>query len=100
MSSTILIRELELLGVHICLRNWIGAFLTSRPQRVTINGIVSTPVFPHRGIPQGTRLAQPLFAVLVNRLVNDWPYQVKYVHDTSVLSSLVLTKLLGTFRSD
>ena len=36
VDRNVLISELELLGVHICLRNWIGAFLTSRPQRVTI----------------------------------------------------------------
>ena len=55
VDHNVLIRGLELQGVHIRLRNWIGAFLTSRSQRVTINDIVSTPVFPHGGIPQGTR---------------------------------------------
>ena len=74
----------ELLGVHICLRNWIGAFLTSRRQPVTINGIVSPPVFPYGGIPQDTRLPLLLFALLVNRLLSDWPYRVKYVDDTFV----------------
>lgn len=76
VDHNVLISELELLGhvVHICLSNWIGAFLTSRPQRVTINGIVSTPVFPPGGIPQGKRLAPLLFALLVNSLVSDWPY--------------------------
>ena len=50
VDHNVLIRELELLDVH----------LTSRPQRVTINGIVSTTVFPHVGIPQGTRLVTAL----------------------------------------
>ena len=48
------------------------------------NGIVSTPVFPHRGIPQSTRLAPLLFVVLVNRPLSDWPSRVKYVDDTTV----------------
>ena len=78
------ISKLELLGVHICLRNWIGAFLTSRPQRVTINGIVSPPVFPHEGIPKDTRLASLLLVVLVNRRVSHWPYRVKYADGTCV----------------
>ena len=74
-----------MLGVDICLRNWIGAFLTSRLQCVTINGTVSTLVFPQGGLSQlGTRLAPLLFSVLVNRLVGDWPYRVKCVDDTSV----------------
>ena len=74
VDHNVLISELELLDVH----------LTSRPQRVTINGFVSTTVFPHGGIPQGTRLVPLLFALLVNRLVSDWPYRVKYVDDTTV----------------
>jgi len=84
VDHNVLISELELLGVDICLKNWIGAFLTSRPQCVTINGTVSTLVFPQGGIPQGTRLAPLLFSVLVNRVVGDWPYRVKYVDDASV----------------
>ena len=55
IDHNVLIRGLELQGVHIRLRNWTGAFLTSRSQRVTINDIVSASVFPHGGIPQGTR---------------------------------------------
>ena len=74
----------ELLGVHICIRNWIGVFLTSRRQPVTINGIVSPSVFPYGGIPQGTRLPPLLFALLVIRLLSYWPYRVKYVDDTFV----------------
>ena len=73
-----------MLGVRICIRNWIGAFLTSRRQPVTINGIVSPAVSPYGGIPQGTRLPPLLFALLVNRLVSDWPYRVRYVDDTVV----------------
>ena len=36
------------------------------------------------GIPQGTKLAPLLFAILVNRLCQDWPNRIKYVDDTSV----------------
>ena len=82
INHYVLITELEFLGVHICIRNWIAAFLTSRRQPVTTNGIVSPAVSPYGGIPQGTRLPPLLFALLVNRLVSDWPYRVKYVDDT------------------
>ena len=99
VDHNVLISELELLGVHICLRNWRGAFLASRPQRVTINGIVSTPVFPHGGIPQGTRLAPLLFAVLVNRLLSDWPYRVKYVDDTTVYMKSSLGAHLAIYHT-
>ena len=99
VDRNVLDSELELLGVHICLRNWIGAFLTSRPQRVTINGTVYTPVFPHGGIPRRTRLAPLLFAVLVNRLVSDWPYRVKYVDDTTVCMKSSLGAHLAIYRT-
>ena len=88
IDNNVLLKEFELLGVHIYLRNWIGAFLTSRRQRVTINGIVSPPVFPYGGIPQGRRLPPLLFALLVNRLVSDWSYRVKYV-DVTFLYKLI-----------
>ena len=45
VDHNVLISELELLGVHICLKNWIDAFLTSRPLCVMINGIVSIPTW-------------------------------------------------------
>ena len=77
INHYVLITELELLGVHICIRNWIGAFLTSRRQPITINDIVSPAVSLYGGTPQGTRFPPLLFALLVNRLLSDWPYRVK-----------------------
>ena len=49
-----------------------------------LNGSLSPPVFPNGGIPQGTRLAPLLFAILVNGLASFWPCRVKYVDDTTV----------------
>ena len=76
--------ELKHLNVSQCLIRWIGAFLSFRPQRVMLNGSLSPPVFPNGGIPQGTRLAPLLFAILVNGLASFWPCRVKYVDDTTV----------------
>ena len=41
-------------------------------------------------VPQGTRLAPLLFAILVNNLVKDWETRVKYVDDLSVLAGVIL----------
>jgi len=79
-----LVNELLLLGVYPCIIRWVGSFLTNRKQRVRIGKSVSQPLSPHGGIPQGTRLAPLLFAILVNRLVDSWPYRVKYADDTTV----------------
>ena len=87
-SSNVLIQEMELLGVHEATIRWIGSFLTDRSQRVRIGQVYSHPVTPNGGIPQGTKLAPLLFAILVNNLCRDWRYRIKYVDDTSVFESI------------
>ena len=70
------------------LNRWIGLFLMDRLQRVWIGQVYSHPVTPNGGIPQGTKLAPLLFAILVNNLCRDWRYRIKYVDDTSVFESI------------
>ena len=79
-----LLAELRALDVHPVIMRWICAFLSNRPLRVKIGSSVSPPVYPNGGIPQGTKLAPMLFAILVNRLVAQWPTRVKYVDYTTV----------------
>ena len=79
-----LVLEMQRLGVHEASIRWISSFLTDRVQRVKIEGVYSDTITPRGGIPQGTKLAPLLFAILVNRLCQDWPNRIKYVDDTSV----------------
>ena len=79
MDHSVFLSELRGLGVHEALIRWIGAFLTGRSQQVKIGSVLSNSVIPRCGIPQGTRLAPQLFAILVNNLVKDWKTRVKYV---------------------
>ena len=88
VDYNILIQEMELLGVHEATIKWIGSFLTDRSQRVRIGQVYSHPVTPNGGIPQGTKLAPLLFAILVNNLCRDWRYRIKYVDDTLVFESI------------
>ena len=74
--------------MHEATIRWIGSFLTDRSQRVRIGQVYSHPVTPNGGIPQGTKLAPLLFAILVNNLCRDWRYRIKYVDDTSVFESI------------
>ena len=46
------------------------------------------PATPNGGIPQGTKLAPLLFAILVNNLCREWRYRIKYVDDTLVFESI------------
>ena len=80
-----LLHEHEILGVHHCLIRWIKAFLCDRQKRVRKDGILSPSISLCGGIPQGTRLAPLLFAVLVNRLAEDWSTTLKYVDDATVI---------------
>lgn len=79
---------LEHYGVDDAIIGWIADFLSRRSRRVKIGDAISPFVFPNGGIPQGTKLAPILFAVLVNKLVAGWYTRVKYVDDLSVLECI------------
>ena len=66
VDHNVLCTKLRNLGVHNVLITWIGSFLTNRSQSVKISSPISGHVVPRTGIPQGTKLAPLLFAVLVN----------------------------------
>ena len=85
MHHNALCTELHYLGVHNVLITWIGSFLKSRSQSVKICNVISGGVVPRGGIPQGTKLAPLLFAVLVNNLANQWKIMAKYIDDLSVV---------------
>ena len=81
VDHNVILSELETLGVNQLLINWIGSFLSQRSQQVKIASTLSPSVKAHGGIPQGTKLAPLLFAILVNNLASEWPTRVKYVDD-------------------
>ena len=80
-----LLHELEILNVHNAISRWIKAFLVDCRQRVKIDDQFSSDISPTGGIPQGTKLAPLLFAILVNRLSCNWINRLKYVDDTTLI---------------
>ena len=80
------LEELHVLNVHSSIIRL--AFLSERSQRVRVGKSLSPPVSPHGGIPEGTKLAPLLFAILVNRLAVTWPCKLKYVDDTTVFEAI------------
>ena len=64
---------------------WVAAFLLGRSQFVQIGSFSSLPKHLNGGIPQGTKLAPLLFAIMVNDLVNDWRLRAKFVDDLTLL---------------
>ena len=86
VGNRALLQKLEVLGVHEAIVRWLGAVLVDRQQRVRINGQLSSLRLPCGGIPQSTRLAPLLFAVLVNRLTREWRTRLlKYVDNLTNL---------------
>ena len=80
-----LLHKLEILNVHNAISRWIKALLVDYRQKVKIDDQFSSDISPRDGIPQGTKLAPLLFAILVNWLSCDWNNRLKYVDDTTLI---------------
>ena len=83
MDHSVLVQEWQLLSVHKPTIRWISCFLSGPVQRVRLDGIYSNTISARGGIPQGTRLAPLLFAILVNNL-RERRNRLNCVDDTSV----------------
>ena len=59
-----LLNELHFLKVDDIIVKWLCSFLSNRMQVVRVGTALSAPVTPRKGIPQGTKSAPLLFAIL------------------------------------
>ena len=85
IDHKILLSKLSCFDLHPSLVRWVAAFLLGRSQFVQIGSFSSLPKHLNGGIPQGTKLAPLLFAIMVNDLVNDWRPRAKFVDDLTLL---------------
>ena len=83
VDHQILLTKLSALGVRGVLLMWIESFLTSRTQRVIVNGVLSDPCPVVSGVPQGSVIGPLLFLVLLGDI------------DANILSSF-----LSSFADD
>ena len=85
IDHRILMEKLSKFNIQNSLLRWIGAFLMERSQFVRIGNSTSTEQYINGGIPQGTKLAPILFAVMVSDLISTWGPRIKFVDDLTAL---------------
>ena len=85
IDHKILMEKLSKFTIHNSLLRWIGAFLMERSQFVRIGNSTSTEQYTNGGIPQGTKLASILFAVMISDLISTWGPRIKFVDDLTAL---------------
>ena len=80
-----LIKKLEAYGIKGGLLTWIENFLSGRPQRVVVNGKLSTWAGISSGMPQGSVIGPILFVIFINDLPDDVTCTAKIFADDTKL---------------
>ena len=96
LGYNVLLEKLLDLSVHTYLIPWIISFLTNRRQSIELAGSTSDWLPIAAGVPQGTKLGQILFLVMINNLnIPDLESRTwKYVDDVSLSEGLLPPRLL------
>ena len=86
VDHRILLKKLSLLGIRGKVLMWITSFLTSRTQKVMVNGFLSEPAPVVSGVPQGSVLGPLLFLVLISDIDTDvvFSFLSSFADDTRV----------------
>ena len=66
-------------GLPYQLQQWIRTWLTTRSQKVIVDGECSESVHVHSGVPQGTVLGPLMFPFYVNDIGNETSSNIKHV---------------------
>ena len=82
----ILMHKLKILGITGRLARWIFSFLSSRKQKVVVDGISSKNTNVTSGVPEGTVLGPLLFLIYISDIGENITSSKKvYVDDTKLI---------------
>ena len=90
LRPDLLAHKLVNLNINPYLIKWLHSLLTSRPQQVVVNGVLSCSKHSSMGVPQGGVCSPLLFTAYTNDFRSNHPknHIVKFSDDTVVLSLL------------
>ena len=80
-----LLRKLEYYGICDKTHGWIKTWLTTRKQRVVVDGEAFTTVHVDSGVPQGTVLGPLMFLLFINDIGDDIGSSIKLFADDCLL---------------
>ena len=80
-----LLQKLDHYGVRGNIHGWLKSWLTSRDQRVVVDGDHSTSVPVRSGVPQGTVLGPLMFLLYINDIGDDIKSSIRLFVDDSLI---------------
>ena len=80
-----LLEKLKYNGIRGPMLNWTELFLIGRTQKVSVNGIHSSPINVTSGVPQRSVMGPTLFQRYINDINNNFNSTVRLFPDDSLL---------------